>query len=198
MKNAARAKHQKTSAERERLAEFHPILKDTTLSNEKLDVGGPDDLRRILLATADNRVGHIIRTRKRVESDKDAVFQLDPVLELAFEELGAAHKDSVGRKIVRTRKGEITEDKDFRSFALVMVAIGLSFVSFGGGAVAVLAGATSFGVGAVQAANEWVDYQDAYAAAHTAFDLRGCQQPRAELRLGRPVAHRPRLRGARA
>jgi hypothetical protein len=166
----ARAKHQAAGAERERLAEFHPILRDSTLSDEKLDVGSPEDLRGVLLDTVDERLRNIVRTKKRVESDRDAVFQLDQVLELALDELGAAQKESVGRKIVQTRKDEIAEDKEFRNFALTLVAIGLGFVSFGGGAAAVLGGAASFGVGAVQAANEWADYQDAYAAAHTAFD----------------------------
>jgi hypothetical protein len=166
----ARAKHARAGAERERLAEFHPILKDTTLSDEELDVGSGGDLRTVLLETTEARLRNIIRTKKRVKSDRDAVLQLDQLLELAFEELGAAKKDSVGRKIVRTRKDEIAEDKEFRNDALTVVAIGLGFVSFGGGAAAVLAGAASLGVGGYQAANEYAGYQDAYAASHTAFD----------------------------
>jgi hypothetical protein len=105
-----------------------------------------------------------------VESNRDAIFQLDQVLELTFDELGASKKDSAGRKIVGTRTDKIAEDKEFRNYALGLVAIGVSFVTFGGGAVAVLGAAAEVGVGAAQAANEWADYADAYAAAHTAFD----------------------------
>ena len=65
------------AAERAREARSRPILKDEELSSKSLDVGTAAELGEVLRSDAKDRLHDIEKTRARVISDREAVFQFD-------------------------------------------------------------------------------------------------------------------------
>jgi hypothetical protein len=158
------------NAERAKLAEDYPILKDQKLHNYRMNVSDPAELGSRLRANASDRLADITKTRNRVKTDPDAIFQFDRIVELTLQELGAGSPTAAGRLIVQDKLKDIASDGLLKGIAIAVLAIGLGLVSFGTGTVAVLAGAGALGLSVYSAAEEWDRYDKASAAAHTAFD----------------------------
>ena len=157
-------------AERKAQSEKAPILKDPELLTGVLATKtSAGSLGKLLREDAEDRLAAVIKTRRRVTEDAEAVLQFDNIVALALKELGAG-PGSIGEVIVRARQKEIANDNVLKGFALAVLAIGLGLITFGGGTVAVLAGAGAVGVSVYSAGEEWEKYSNAYAAAHTAFD----------------------------
>jgi hypothetical protein len=158
------------NAERAKLAEAYPILKDQKLHNYRMNVSDPAELGSRLRDNASDRLADITKTRNRVKTDPDAIFQFDRIVELTLQELGAGGPGAAGRLIVQDKLKDIASDGLLKGIAVAVLAIGLGLVSFGTGTVAVLAGAAALGLSVYSAAEEWDRYDKASAAAHTAFD----------------------------
>lgn len=158
-----------TEAERKRQVRKHPIFSDPELKTETLTKLDPQALAEALRGDAADRLHDIDQTRARVADDAEAVFQLDRVLDATKQEMGAEH-GNILELIVDQHLKDIKNDHLIRSIATTVIAIGLTILTFGTGAVAVIAGGALLAQGVYVAASEVKQYGDAYAAAHTAFD----------------------------
>jgi hypothetical protein len=158
-----------TEAERKRLAPRHAIFADKELATEDLTKRDPAALAKVLADDAQDRLHDIEKTRARLVNDPEAVFQLDNVLQAARNEMGA-DPDHIHGMIVTHHLTEIKQDHVLRTMALTVLAIGLGLLTFGTGAVAVLAGAALLAQGVYTGIEEVKAYGDAFSAAHTAFD----------------------------
>lgn len=166
----AQAKHAQAEAERANLAESHPILKDARLHTYKLNSADAGAFGRVLRENAADRLGDITKTRNRVLTDPDAIYQFDRIRELALQELGGAGQDAAGRMIVEDHLRALANDDLLRALAIGALAIGLGLLTFGTGTIAVLGAAGALTLSVYSAAEEWDTYDKASAAAHTAFD----------------------------
>jgi Domain of unknown function (DUF4157) len=157
-------------AERSQLSETHPILKDQRLSTYSLNIDNATEFGSNLRDDAADRIADITKTRNRVHTDPDAIYQFDRVRELALQELGASGPESVGRLIVEDHLKAIAHDDLLHGLALGALAIGLGLLTFGTGTIAVLGAAGALTLSVYSASEEWDKYDKASAAAHTAFD----------------------------
>jgi hypothetical protein len=163
-------KSARAEAERSQLSETHPILKDRQLSTYSLNTDSAMDFGSNLRDDAADRIADITKTRNRVHTDPDAIYQFDRVRELALQELGASGPGSVGRLVVEDHLKEIAHDDLLHGLALGALAIGLGLLTFGTGTIAVLGAAGALTLSVYSASDEWDKYDKASAAAHTAFD----------------------------
>lgn len=159
----------KASAERKQNEKQNPILQDPKLSNAALNAKTADELGRVLRNNADDRLGDIRRTRVNVLDDGDMIFKLDPIFTLTRQELQVAPNSIFDLKL-KDYQSDLTARELIIGLAIGALALGLGLLSFGGGTVAVLAGAAGLGLGIYSAASEIDKYSDAKAAAHTSFD----------------------------
>lgn len=166
----AKEKHAAAQAERDKLAETHPILKDARLHTYRLNTGDASEFGSRLRDDATDRLADITKTRHRVLTDPDAIYQFDRIRELALQELGAAGPGAVGRLIVEDQLKAIADDDFLRGLAIAALAIGLGVLTFGTGTIAVLGAAGALSLSVYSASEEWDKYDKASAAAHTAFD----------------------------
>jgi hypothetical protein len=166
----AEVKRAEAAAERAKLAEDHPILKDAKLHTYKLNTGEAAAFGRVLRENAADRLADITKTRNRVLTDPDSIYQFDRIRELALQELGATGPEAAGRMIVEDHMKAIANDDLLRGLAIAALAIGLGLLTFGTGTIAVLGAAGALTLSVYSAGEEWEKYDKASAAAHTAFD----------------------------
>ena len=74
----AKEKHAASEAERAKLAEDHPILKDPRLHTYRLNTGDPSEFGSRLRGNASDRLADITKTRHRVLTDPDAILSVRP------------------------------------------------------------------------------------------------------------------------
>jgi hypothetical protein len=158
-----------TEAERKRQTARHPIFGDPELKTGDLSKRDPQALANILRSDAQDRLHDIDKTRARLVRDPEAVFQADRIVAATLKEMGAQN-DNIYEQIVRRHQFDIRWDHTFRAIAMTVLAIGFGIMTFGTGAVAVVAAGALLAQGVYTAAEELKRYGDAYSAAHTAFD----------------------------
>jgi hypothetical protein len=159
----------KADAERERLRKSHPILADTALRSEAMNTEDAASLGAVLRGNARDRLSDIRKTRSKLASDPDVVYRFDRVVELTLNELGVG-TTSVFADLVKERKERIEGREMAIGFMLAALGIGLGLLTFGGGTLAIAAGAGGLVISGVGLATEWEKYDAARAAAHTDFN----------------------------
>jgi len=164
-----REREAQAQQERDKFAISYPSLKDPELRTQALNVESAQELGALLRRNADDRLNSIQKTRVRVLNENEAVFKLDRIVAMTRQELGVA-PGSAHDMAIKDYADEIKGFETFVQIAVGALALGLGLLTFGGGTVAVLAGAAGLAMSVQQANAEWEKYSAQRAAAHTSFD----------------------------
>jgi hypothetical protein len=155
--------------ERSLQAVIHPAVKDADLSLIDLVGESADELGEKIETISRDHLDAIAKSRARLVDNPEVVFQWDNVIRATKKEMGADN-GAIREMIVDQHLQDIRRDHEIRALGMAVLAIGLSVLTFGTGAVAVVAATALLAQGVYMGVEEVKAYGDAYAAAHSAFD----------------------------
>ncbi|HKG58476.1 MAG TPA: DUF4157 domain-containing protein [Pyrinomonadaceae bacterium] len=124
---------------------------------ELLSRATPEAVRYLMVWSIAEHEAAIQRAKKMLIAKPSHIYELDNLLEAAYDAQDI-EKGSLPDLIIRDRISEIKSDKSAKEILLAIITIALSVVSFGGGAVGLLAAGAAFGIGAAQAVSAIEEY----------------------------------------
>ncbi len=136
------------------LSPAHPLLGDQDI---------PGGRPAMMLRQVAERRQAMQQTRRNIEQTPELVFELDELVRISCARQGIA-PGSLYRRILDDHVQDAAIERAVINLAVAVIAIAAGLLTGGGGTVAVLAGATSIGIGAYQTYEEFRRYETLHAA----------------------------------
>lgn len=151
------------------ISDSFPVLKEDNLPlDRRLDKAAmakadPGQLKALLKDHIAARRADIKKTEEILTSDPEKIFTLDKLLEASMKQQ-LIDPASIFGQIVQDKIASIKRTDMIIGFLVAVIAIALTIVSFGTGALAATAAVAAFGLSSVMAYQEFQKYETGHAA----------------------------------